>query len=218
MNLGAVLLDMDGTLLDSEKVWEAALRDLASHLGGVLSEATRAAIVGTSTPDSVEILYRDIGRPGLDPKAGIVWLDNRMAELFATGVSWRPGAAELLAELHAAGVAVALVTATSRKLVEVCLDTLGRDNFHVVVCGDDVAETKPHPAPYATAAALLGVDPRCCVAIEDSPTGVASALAAGCIVIAVPCEVPLDGLGAIVVDSLIDVDVDYVRALVSNRR
>jgi beta-phosphoglucomutase-like phosphatase (HAD superfamily) len=63
-----------------------------------------------------------------------------------------------------------------------------------VVVGDDVANGKPHPEPYLLAARRLGVDPARCLAIEDSPTGVASALAAGCTVLAVPNHVPLDAL------------------------
>ena len=128
---------------------------------------------------------------------------------------WRPGAAELLASVHTAGVPMALVTATRRHLVEVALQTIGRSHFDAVVCGDEVDETKPHPLPYLTAAKLLGVDIRHCVAIEDSPTGVASAAAAGAAVLAVPCEVELTGTdGVWLVGSLVGVDVGYLRRLV----
>ena len=117
--------------------------------------------------------------------------------LFATELVWRPGARELLHDVRAAGVPTALVTSTSRRAVEVALDTLGRHNFDAVVCGDEVAFTKPHPDPYLRAAKLLGVEPSGCVAIEDSPAGVASALAAGARVIGVPNAVslsPMTGL------------------------
>jgi beta-phosphoglucomutase-like phosphatase (HAD superfamily) len=87
-----------------------------------------------------------------------------------------------------------------------------------VVCGDEVDETKPHPLPYLTAAALLGVDVDRCVAIEDSPTGVASAVAAGAAVLAVPCEVDLADLpGVTVVDSLAEVDIAFLSRLVADR-
>ncbi|WP_026212109.1 HAD family hydrolase [Longispora albida] len=208
-----MLLDMDGTLLDSEKLWEIGLHDLAVHHGGRMSAQARERMVGGNMADSMDILHTDIGKPWLDAQASTDWLENRMAEIFTEGVPWRPGAAELLAAARAAGVPVALVTATRRHLVEVCLDTLGRDNFDAVVCGDEVPETKPHPAPYLTGAALLGFPAASCVAIEDSPTGVASALAAGCAVLAVPCEVPLDGLGATVTDSLASIDLPYLRSL-----
>ena len=141
-----------------------------------------------------------------------------MKELFAAGLVWRPGAAELLTRLDAAGVPMALVTATRRHLVVVALDTIGRGHFRAVVTGDEVDQTKPHPLPYLTAAALLGVDVRRCVAIEDSPTGVASALAAGAAVLAVPAEVDLSTLtGVTLVDSLADVDVGFLTRLVEGR-
>ena len=100
--------------------------------------------------------------------------------------------------MSAAGIPSALVTSTIRVLTEIALETLGRDSFHVTVCGDEVGgKTKPDPEPYLRACRELGVPPARCVAIEDSPTGVTSALASGAVVIGVPCEVPLaaaDGL------------------------
>jgi HAD superfamily hydrolase (TIGR01509 family) len=77
------------------------------------------------------------------------------------------------------------VTATRRQLVEVALRTIGPENFDAVVCGDEVTRTKPHPEPYLTAARLLGAPIGRCVAIEDSPNGIASARAAGAVVVAV---------------------------------
>lgn len=187
----AVLFDMDGTLVDSEKVWDVALDELAAHCGGQLSRAAREAMVGSSMDRSITLLHADLGLPGRDPDADARWLEERVLQLFATGLPWRPGAAALLAAVRAAGVPTALVTSTSRRLVEAALETLGRDNFDVVVCGDEVHATKPDPAPYLIAADLLGVPIGQCVAVEDSPTGVASAVAAGAAVLAVPCDVEL---------------------------
>jgi HAD superfamily hydrolase (TIGR01509 family) len=216
--LAGVLFDMDGTLVDSEKVWSVGLDELAAHYGGTLSAPARAAMVGTSMAESMQILHTDLGQPWRDPRHSVEWLEARVAELFADGLAWRPGAARLLAELGAAGVPMALVTATRRPLVEVALRTIGRTHFAAVVCGDDVEETKPHPMPYLTAARLLGADVRRCVAIEDSPTGVASARAAGAVVLAVPCEVRLPHLpGVTQVDSLAEVDLAYLADLARGR-
>jgi HAD superfamily hydrolase (TIGR01509 family) len=213
--LAAVLFDMDGTLVDSEKVWDVGLTELAIRYGGTLSAPARASMVGTSMAESMEILHEDIGQPWRDPVESTTWLEDRVKELFAAGLVWRPGAAELLTGVRAAGIPMALVTATRRHLVDVALETIGRANFAAVVCGDEVDETKPHPLPYLTAAALLGVDVGRCVAIEDSPTGVASAAAAGAAVLAVPCEVVLADLpGVTVVDSLAEVDVAFLARLV----
>jgi len=173
-------------------------------------------MVGNSMTESMTILHEDIGQSWRDPDTSVELLERRVIELFRTGMIWRPGAAELLTALRMAGVPLALVTATRRHLAEVALETIGPANFQAVVCGDDLDETKPHPMPYLTAAALLGADVRACVAIEDSPNGVASALAAGAVVLAVPCEVDLSHLtGVTHVPSLVDVDPDFLDKLVA---
>jgi HAD superfamily hydrolase (TIGR01509 family) len=191
----AVLFDMDGTLVDSEKLWTIALDDYAAHRGGALSESTREQMVGSNMNRSMRLLLTDLGLPGGDAEvaAAAQWVAGRMAELFAEGLPWRPGAAEALREANRLGLRAALVTSTIRSLTERALETIGRDHFEVTVCGDEVdGHNKPDPEPYLKAARLLGVDPVDCVAVEDSPTGVASAEAAGCAVIAIPCEVVLE--------------------------
>src|SRR5947209_7908915 len=125
-SLAGVLFDMDGTLVDSEKVWDVALVELADRYGGVLSAPARARMVGNSAAESMVILHDDIGQPWRDPATSVAWLEERMKELFAAGLVWRPGAVELLGELRAAGVPMALVTATRRDLVDVALETIGR--------------------------------------------------------------------------------------------
>jgi HAD superfamily hydrolase (TIGR01509 family) len=189
--LQAVLFDMDGTLLDSEKLWDVALADLAEWLGGELSTAARDRMVGSSLARSVAILHADLGVEA-DPESSGCYLTERMAELFATDIVWRPGAQEFLADVHASGVPSALVTSTHRRLTEIALDTIGRENFAATVCGDEVPRPKPHPDPYLQAARLLDVTPAAAVAIEDSPLGVTAAEAAGCVVVAVPSEVEIE--------------------------
>jgi len=217
-DLAAVLFDMDGTLVDSEKVWDIALHELAAHFGGVLSASARLAMVGSSMPESIRILYEDLGQPWRDPAEGATWLTSRVQELFAEGLEWRPGARRLLHEVRAAGVPTALVTSTSRSLVDVALHTLGRDSFDVVVCGDEVLRAKPDPTPYLTAAELLDVPIGQCVAIEDSPTGIASARDAGAVVVAVPNDVQLSDLdGVILVNSLDEVDLARLASFTRTR-
>jgi HAD superfamily hydrolase (TIGR01509 family) len=213
--LAAVLFDMDGTLIDTEKVWEIAIRELAAEYGGTISAQARRDMLGTSSERTMELLHADLGQPWRDPVAGAAWIGARVEELFAEGVDWRPGARELLAAVRAAGVPTALVTNTGRSLVEIALRTLGAENFDVVVCGDEVEHSKPHPAHYLAAATALGVDPARCVAIEDSPTGLASATAAGCAVLAIPHETPLGDVAGLVLDSLLDADVETLRSLVA---
>jgi HAD superfamily hydrolase (TIGR01509 family) len=192
----AVLWDLDGTLLDSEKLWDIPLYELARELGGELSAETRLAMVGTNVKVTLRLLFAEVGilEPTREQLAdGAAWIDRRMAEVFRGELPWRPGAARALETVHAAGLPMALVTSTERGLTEIALDTVGRSLFAVTVCGDEVGGlNKPHPEPYLKACGLLSADPRRCVAIEDSPTGTASAVAAGCSVLVVPCEVEVE--------------------------
>lgn len=219
--LAAVLWDMDGTLVDSEKLWDVSLRELARHLGGELGQAAREAMVGSSMWRTMEMMFDHLGlerRP--EPMAEAAgWLRTRTQELFARGLPWRAGAPEALRLVRGSGLATALVTSTERALVECALDSIGREHFDVIVCGDEVPATKPAPDPYLIAAAKLGVAPSDCVAVEDSPTGAASAEAAGCAVLVVPSEVPVppgsarthrDGL-----DGLTEAELRHAWALTS---
>ncbi|WP_444951981.1 HAD family hydrolase [Micromonospora ureilytica] len=213
-----MLFDMDGTLVDSEKLWDVALQELAKEYGGELSVDARQSIIGTAMADSMRILHDDLGQPERDPEISAAWINTRILELFRSGLPWRPGAFELLSAVRAAGIPTALVTSSPRALVEIALDTLGRDNFDTVVAGDEVVAAKPHPEPYLTAARLLGVPIERCVAIEDSPTGVASALASGAAVLAVPAEVALPStVGVHQMESLTGVDLDLLAALLTDR-
>jgi HAD superfamily hydrolase (TIGR01509 family) len=209
----AVLFDLDGTLVDSEPVWDEALRRLARELGGELSLPARRATVGTNVPVSVEIVRVDVGRPDADPVLLAQRLVADVRERLAAGLRWRPGARELLDAVRAAGIPTALVTNTERELVRIAFGPLVDELFDASVCGDEVCRSKPDPEPYLTAAALLGVDPARAVAIEDSPTGTASAEAAGCPVLVVPAEVPVPpGPRRTFAASLVDVGVtDLVR-------
>lgn len=204
--LRAVLWDMDGTLVDSEKLWDISLRELARRLGGELTDATRAALVGSALGRTMELMFDSLGlerRSAAMTEAGR-WLNARTGELFAEGLQWQPGAQAALRLARDSGLRTGLVTSTHRALVERALDSIGREFFDITVCGDEVTATKPAPDPYLIAAELLDVPATQCLAVEDSPTGAASAEAAGCAVLVVPSEIPVpDGPGRVHRDSLV---------------
>jgi HAD superfamily hydrolase (TIGR01509 family) len=176
---------MDGTIVDTEPYWIAAEYDIVESHGGTWSDDHARALVGSDLLDSGRYM-RLHGGVDREPHEIVEMLLDRVVEGIRREVPWRPGARELLADLRAVPVPTALVTMSWRRFAREVVEALPAGSFDAVVVGDDVEQGKPHPEPYLLAARRLGVDPAECLAIEDSPTGVASALAAGCTVVAVP--------------------------------
>jgi HAD superfamily hydrolase (TIGR01509 family) len=213
--LQGVLFDMDGLLVDSEPLWFEVECAVMARLDGRWSEADQQALIGGSLPRTVSYLLARAGRPA-SPEDVSRWLVDGMTELLMSRpLTMLPGAGELLAEVRSAGIAHALVTSSERPIMDAVLRQLGV-GFTATVCADDVTRGKPDPEPYLRAASLLGADPRACVALEDSPNGVASAEAAGCRLIAVPSLVPIrDQDGRMIVASLRQVNLALLRDLVA---
>jgi HAD superfamily hydrolase (TIGR01509 family) len=185
---------MDGTLVDTEPYWIATEFALAEEHGATWSEADALTLVGNDLLESGRYIKQRMGLE-LSPEEVVERLLDGVVERVEQSVPWRPGARELLTELHEAGVRCALVTMSYQRFVAPILRHLPPETFSVVVTGDQVANGKPHPEPYLTAAAALGVEPGDCVAIEDSNTGARSAEAAGCTVLVVENHVPVvDGV------------------------
>ena len=198
----AVLWDMDGTLVDTEPYWIAGEFELIAAHGGSWSLEHAHHLVGQALLESGEYIRRHAG-VSLPAEEIVDRLLDGVVERVQEDIPWRPGAQELLTRLVADGIPCALVTMSYRRLAEAVLAGLPPGSFATVVAGDDVRHGKPHPEPYLTAAARLGVAPGECVAIEDSPTGIASAEAAGVPVLAVRHLVPIpDGAGRHIVATL----------------
>jgi HAD superfamily hydrolase (TIGR01509 family) len=195
--LKAICCDLDGTLVNSEPYWFAAEFDLVGQFGGQWSQAQAEAVIGSHLPNTAEALRAaGVDLPGdviIDRLTALVESKVRAARPFM------PGALELLRAARAAGLALALVTMSYKRTTDM-IEELEPGLFDVVVTGDAVAQGKPHPEPYLAAARLLGLEPSQCVAIEDSPTGVASAMAAGMPTVAVPLNAtvpPMAGLSRV---------------------
>ena len=190
--LQAVLWDLDGTIVDTEPYWfEAEYAVVAAH-GDSWSDEHARAVVGFDLLDSGRYMIEH-GGVRLAPNEIVEMMLDSVVSNIKRSVPWRPGARELLADVRASDIPTALVTMSWRRFANEVMEALPAGAFDVSVVGDDVERGKPHPDPYLLAAERLGVDITRCIAIEDSPTGVASALAAGATVLAVPhvVDVPM---------------------------
>jgi len=209
----AVLWDMDGTLVDTEPYWIATERAMAEKYGATWTDADSMALVGSDLLDSGAYIKRVMGLE-LSPAEIVEELLDGVVVKVEEAVPWRPGAVELLTSLAEAGVRCGLVTMSYQRFVAPILAHLPPEVFRVVVTGEQVANGKPHPEPYLTAAAALGVPPEGCVAIEDSDTGARSAEAAGCLVLVVENHVPVAvGPRRVFRDSLSGLTVEELAAL-----
>ncbi|GAA1116291.1 MULTISPECIES: HAD family hydrolase [Streptomyces violaceusniger group] len=213
--LQAVLLDMDGTLVDTEGIWWDAEVSIFAELGHALAEEYRHVVVGGPMSRSAQFLIEATGAEiALAELTGL--LNSRFTELIDGSVPMLPGARRLLTELAAHSIPTALVSASHRRVMDRVLRSLGPEHFALTVAGDEVERTKPHPDPYLFAAAGLAAEPGRCVVIEDTDTGVRAAEAAGCRVVAVPSVVPIEpAAGRTVIGSLEEVDLDFLRTLVT---
>jgi HAD superfamily hydrolase (TIGR01509 family) len=188
----AVVFDNDGLLLDTESVWTRAERDLFDRRGQDFTPADKLELVGTSAKIAGEILERRLQEPGRAAE-----LIDEMNELVVAelerGVEAMVGARDLLYALKEKGTPIGLVSNSPLAFVQRSLEIVGFDDrFDAVVSAHEVAAPKPAPDPYLEACRRLGVEPGPgVIALEDSPTGVAAARAAGLTVIGVPF---LDGV------------------------
>ena len=184
----AVVFDNDGLLLDTESVWTRAEQDLFARRGTEFTPADKRELVGTSAAIAGGVLEQRLGEPGRAAEL-IEELNVLVVAELEHGVEAMIGARELL-ETPAASAAPRSASSPTRRslFVNRSLQLVGfEDLFDVVLSAHEVAAPKPAPDPYLEACRRLGVEPGPgVVALEDSPTGVAAARAAGLTVIGVP--------------------------------
>jgi HAD superfamily hydrolase (TIGR01509 family) len=183
----AVVFDNDGLLLDTESVWTRAEQDLFERRYLEFTPADKRELVGTSAEIAGRVLERRLGEPGRAAEL-IEELNALVVAELEHGVEAMLGARELLERLRRRGTPLALVSNSPLRFVRRSIELAGfEDHFDVILSAHEVAVPKPAPDPYLEACRRLGVEPGpAVVALEDSPTGVAAARAAGLTVIGIP--------------------------------
>jgi HAD superfamily hydrolase (TIGR01509 family) len=202
----AVVFDNDGLLLDTEEAWTRAEETMFERHGSRFTLEHKRELIGTSPTASAAKLEVMLDMPGRGA-ALVEELHDLVMEEALAGVPPRPGALELLEAVRAAGLPVGVASNSAREFVERVLSGAGLldGHFDVVVTADDVEHPKPAPDLYLAACAALGAEPERAVALEDSATGAAAAVAAGMYVVAVPYfpDLPIEG-ASLTAESLAD--------------
>jgi HAD superfamily hydrolase (TIGR01509 family) len=180
-----VVFDLDGVLLDSEQVWDAAREQLVRERGGRWHERAQRDMMGMSSTEWSRYMHDELGLP--EPPAEINQeVVRRMSDLYRETLPLLPGAREAVERL-AARWPLGLASSSNRPIIELALALAGlAQYFQVTVSSEEAERGKPAPDVYVEAARRLGVSPSRCAAIEDSHNGIRSAHAAGMIVVAIP--------------------------------
>ena len=188
-----IVFDMDGVLLDSERVYESAWRIAAERLGLEDIDLIHSRVLGVSEKQCVAMLKNFYGQNFDGEGFWQLTSDISWDLIREDGMPLKPYAWEILSYLRGKGYRLALASSSGRELVESLLGKAGLlDFFDKLVCGDEISFSKPHPEIYQKACAALGLEPGDCLAVEDSPNGILSAYSAGLKCIMVPDRIPCD--------------------------
>lgn len=182
----AVAFDLDGLMFDTEALFFRVASEMLRDRGKLFTPAIMRAMIGRQ-PGEAGRAFRDLAGVDDEPEALMAEAKGRFAALIDTAVHPMPGLIALLAHLHRLGLPLAVGTSSGRDYADRLLRGHGlRDRFAVVLCREDVARHKPDPEIYRTAADRLGVEPSSLLVLEDTPTGLAAARAAGAFAVGVP--------------------------------
>ena len=208
----AILFDHDGTLVDTEPVWAAAKVALAAEFGGAWTEQDTLDCLGLSMKFTLDRL-RERGVDLPDEQINERLVAKVREALAHQQVEFLPGIERFLTQVRDAQIPAAIVTNATTSIAQRTADAAPEGTFSVIIGNDETTHPKPDPQPYLLAAQRLGVEPSRCVALEDSPSGVRSATAAGMKVIVVPgeLEVPAELGNARMLHT--ELTLDAVRAL-----
>lgn len=182
--IGAIF-DMDGLLIDSERLFQRVWRELAAEAGYTPDDTFAAAMCGSSGKVTEEVLRRYV--PGVDPQALIAECYRRVIELEKVNIPLKSGAVEILAGMKRRGFRTALASSSPLDMIERNLEITGLTAFFdELIPGTEVQHGKPEPDIFRLAAGRLGLPARDCYVFEDSVNGVRAGHAAGCMTVMIP--------------------------------
>jgi HAD superfamily hydrolase (TIGR01509 family) len=213
----AVIFDLDGVLLDSERAWESARRKLAVESGGRWFDDAQGQMMGMSSPEWTRWMHNELGVP-LEPEAIFAAVTKELSDAYRAKLPLLPGARQAVTRM-AEHWPLAIASSSSRTLIDLVLDLAELDRFFKgSVSSEEVERGKPAPDVYLGAAAKLGIEPSDCVAIEDSTNGIKAGVAAGMRVVAIPERdfPPSDeavAMAAAKIDALAELTPELIRSL-----
>jgi HAD superfamily hydrolase (TIGR01509 family) len=217
MSISAIVLDLDGVIVDTEEVWDRERRAYVEEHGGTWTDAATRAMQGMSSAEWSRYLTEELDAQGEPEQASRAVAQGVVAEI-QRELPLLPGAVRAVNAL-ATSYPLALASSANREVIDAVLDAAGiTERFIATVSSEEVENGKPQPDVYLEAASRLGVDPTACVAVEDSSNGLRSAHAAGMVVIATPNHAfpPAPdalALARVVVDGIKDVTPELVTSL-----
>lgn len=187
MEMKAIIFDMDGLMIDSERLYIQAQDEITAQFGKRLPEEVRFKMMGRKPIESITLFVKELEIPA-KPEDILAQRNKMMKEKMQNELEAMPGLYEILNEFNGQ-VKLAVCTGAQGEFLDIALDRLDiRDRFAVLQSSDDVNQGKPHPEIVLKACEKLGLEPNECVVLEDSLNGVLAAKIAGCYTIAVPTE------------------------------
>ena len=215
----AVLVDQDGTVVDTEPVWEKCESAILSDMGGVLTPQMRFRMVGGPLRRTIDVMNEAAARPrpAAELEAELVEAVARIIDV--DGAPWMPQTEPFMKRVKGVGIPIGLVTSAWGRIARAVAAQAPAGGFDLVIAGDEVARPKPAPDAYLEAANRLGVAITECVIVEDSPTGIRAAVESGAHVVVIPNELAVEASPAYSrVNSLDELDEEALGRIMAGER
>ncbi|MCU0285588.1 MAG: HAD family phosphatase [Acidobacteria bacterium] len=183
----AIIFDMDGLMIDSERLYRQAQQDIAIQFNKIMTEEIRMKMMGRKPIESLRLFVEELNIP-MDPAILLEMRNNVMREKLKNELVPMPGLSHIIETFHGK-LKLAVCTGAQEEFLNIVVDKLGiRNKFTILQNSDDIEKGKPDPEIYLKTCRRLGLNPRECIVLEDSLNGVLAGKQAGCYVIAVPSE------------------------------